>query len=454
MTKVDAGAYYTVGALLLMVSSLLEAELRDLDKTLDTARSAGLYPYGGPSWAKSFDQSASDVFEAGSTAAMAAKALGIQIYTAGQNVARAENDSHPGTQQDIPDVPGGTALAMNLHPTELAVGSTEGNPDHWDIIEDVVKAKNLRVWADCDEARIATTGKHFTDHGIKNQDLADGIYRSVLHTFPEESEREDPILADYVLDAGALCNAIEAYSNGAKYLGLACNQVAAAAKSAKDDCRTTLKLLRGIEITYEADKAVAKNPVAAKAIDFTWETTKTSNAQTISDRLGNIEDKIKAAVSSNTGIYAMVTTELAYLSSILGRTPRNTKYVGRPPSQNKAAGDEGELRAGIDPTLPRRQITIIDQNGSKSSSIPDRIDDFNEQVTEVKNVNVLGEDAYGPDRSVNQIKTQVQWAQENGYTHTLIVDHRTQITDPDIQRLINEGKIELIRMELDDGPKT
>ncbi|MFC9892507.1 putative toxin [Nocardia sp. NPDC127579] len=453
MTKVDPGSYYLVGGLLIAASSVLENDLRELDEALDTPRSAGLYPYGGPGWAKSFDQSASDVFEAGSTAVMAANALGIQIYTAGQNVARAENNSHPGTQQAIPDVPAGTTLTRNLHPTDFSIGATEGNPDHWTIIEDVVKAKNLRVWADCDEARIADAGKHFTDYGTRNQDYADNIYRTVLDTFPAESEREDPILAGYVRDVGAVCDAIEAFSNGAKYLGLACTQVAATAKSAKDDCRLTLKLLRGLELTYEADKAVAKNPIAEKSIDFTWDTTRTANAQTISDRLGNIEEKVKNAVSSNTGIYAMVTAELAFLSSILGRTPRSTQYISRPPSQNKAAGEEAELRAGIDPTLPKRKITITGQNGDVSS-IPDRIDELNHQVTEVKNVNILGEDAYGPDRAVEQIKIQAQWAQENGYTHTLIVDHRTKITDPDIQRLIEEGKVELVRMELDDGPKT
>ncbi|MEV6339663.1 hypothetical protein AB0M12_33715 [Nocardia vinacea] len=34
----------------------------------------------------------------------------------------------------------------------------------------------------------------------------------------------------------------------------------------------------------------------------------------------------------------------------------------------------------------------------------------------------------------------------------LIVHHPTQINDPDIQGMIGTGQIELIRMELDNGP--
>jgi len=201
------------------------------------------------------------------------------------------------------------------------------------------------------------------------------------------------------------------------------------------------------------ESAAAKRSPAGtelqKAIEVAWETTRTQYAQAISDRLGNIEEKVKEAVGSNTGIYGMVSADLAYLSSILGRTPRDTRYISRPRSENKAAGDDGEIRAGIDPTQSKRQITIIDSNGDKQTSFPDRVDDTNMQVTEVKNVNNLTDDP----KVLQQIKTQAQWAQENGYTHTLIVDHRTRVTDPDIQRMIDNGQIELIRMELDDGPK-
>ena len=115
MTVVDADKYFEVAKKLLYVSIGLEQDLRGLDKNLDVSRSAGEYHYGGPKWGESFDQSASDTFEAGSTAAMAARELGYQIHQAGKNLVDAENASHPGTPDPVPDHPIGTNLTTNLH---------------------------------------------------------------------------------------------------------------------------------------------------------------------------------------------------------------------------------------------------------------------------------------------------------------------------------------------------
>ncbi|WP_405159907.1 putative toxin [Nocardia sp. NBC_01499] len=446
MTTVDADTYFRVGEGLIKVSTVLEGVLRSLDKGLDVSRSAGLYPYGGPAWGRSFDQSATDVFEAGSTAAMACNALGIQIHTAGQNLVHSENGSHPGTPDPVPATPAGTTLTINLHPTQLSVGGTEGNPDHWELVESEV----TRAWADCDEKRIGAAGTLMTWYSTTTKDFATQLYTSITTLFPADAQRDDPILATYVDDAGAVARAIQANSDGASYLGIACTQVAATAKSAKDDCRTSLNLLSGILITYEADKLAAERLPASDgaqaAIDALITSNKTEYAKAIAGRLGDIETKVADAVKSNTGIYTMVSSETADLESILGRTPRSTKYIGgRDVRQNSAAGDEGERRAGIDPNAPKRKITIVDRDGDAHSSIPDRIDDENHQVTEVKNTN----DIAGVKE---QLLIQEQWARDNGYTMTLIVDHRTQINDPDIQGMIDTGQIELIRMELDDGP--
>ncbi|WP_433201641.1 putative toxin [Nocardia sp. CA-107356] len=446
MTTVDTDTYYRVGEALTKVSTVLEGHLRALDKGLDVSRSAGLYPYGGPSWGRSFDQSAADLFEAGSTAAMACNALGIQIHTAGQNLARGENASHPGTPDPVPETPKGTTLTMNLHPTQLSVGGTEGNPDYWGLVESQV----TRKWADCDDTRIGATGTLLSWYGTRTSEFATQLYLSVKALFPEDAQREDPILTEYVQDTAAVSRAIQAHSDAASYLGIACTQVAATAKSAKDDCRTSLGLLAVIIASYEADKLAAERLPASDgaqaAIDALITSNKTEYAKAISDRLGDIETKVADAVRSNTGIYSMATTETADLKAILGRTPRSTKYIGnRDIRQNDAAGEEGERRAGIDPTVKKRQITIIDRDGNEHTSFPDRIDDENRQVTEVKNTNEIA-------GAKQQILIQEQWARDNGYTMTLIVDHRTQINDPDIQGMIDTGQIELIRMELDNGP--
>ncbi|MEV0033432.1 putative toxin [Nocardia sp. NPDC050793] len=184
-------------------------------------------------------------------------------------------------------------------------------------------------------------------------------------------------------------------------------------------------------------------------LDRAIEMNKRAYAAVIDARLGNIETKVAEAVSSNTGIYGMATEGTKVLSSILDRTPRNTDPVKfRDEHQNKAAGDEGERRAGIDPYGPKRKVfvdvTLPDGTIQTQGIIPDRIDDDTQQVTEVKNTNEIN-----PDKQ--QILAETQWAKENGYTMTLIVDHRTQINSPEIQALIDSGQIQLIRKELDDN---
>src|SRR5690606_19974883 len=122
MTQITPEDYYAVAAKLCELSKTLETALKDLDNKLDVSQSAGTYDSGGPVWATSFDQSASDVFEMASTTSMAARELGYLVHQAGLNHADVENESSggPGTQPTPPH-PQGSSLATNLHPTQHAV---------------------------------------------------------------------------------------------------------------------------------------------------------------------------------------------------------------------------------------------------------------------------------------------------------------------------------------------
>ncbi|WP_235624763.1 putative toxin, partial [Mycobacteroides abscessus] len=65
-------------------------------------------------------------------------------------------------------------------------------------------------------------------------------------------------------------------------------------------------------------------------------------------------------------------------------------------------------------------------------------------VKSLKNTNEIR-----PDRV--QILAEAEWARQNGYTMTLVVDHRTVINDPKIQEMVNNGQIQVVRKELDDA---
>lgn len=102
--------------------------------------------------------------------------------------------------------------------------------------------------------------------------------------------------------------------------------------------------------------------------------------------------------------------------------------------KNNLAGRIGELKAGIDPNIPKRPIEI---NGR--TRIPDEIDDTAAIVREVKNTNSIG--------ATQQVKDMAQFASERGYTFELIVDERTIISGP-LQTMIDNGEIVLKRMAL------
>lgn len=272
------------------------------------------------------------------------------------------------------------------------------------------------------------------------------MYAGIIAEFTPEAQKNDKVMAGFILDIDNVCAAIACSADAAKYLGTSCASVSAAAKSAKDDCRHSLEILNDIVASYEADKIAAHiggGKLTEEAIDGLIESNKKTYASAISDRLGDIQAAVEPAVASNSGIYSMVSGELGNLKKILGRTPRNTaKITGRTAPQNKAAGDEGERRAGV--RLPQRQVTVIDTTGTPVTIQPDQIDRENRQVMEVKNTNNI--------RSYSkQIMLEEKWAVDNNYTMTLVVDNRTQINDPLIQSAIDRGDIELVRKELDDN---
>lgn len=86
----------------------------------------------------------------------------------------------------------------------------------------------------------------------------------------------------------------------------------------------------------------------------------------------------------------------------------------RSEEENRKAGEQGEERAGIPPHEKRR--VPITYNGVPSLIEPDYIDDENQNVVEVKNTNEIR-----PYKT--QILKELQFAQEEGYTMTLVVDH-------------------------------
>lgn len=92
----------------------------------------------------------------------------------------------------------------------------------------------------------------------------------------------------------------------------------------------------------------------------------------------------------------------------------------------------------------KKRWVRVTVNGVPRIVEPDYIDRANKNVVEVKNTNEIR-------GNYDQIAAETEWARQQGFTMTLVVDHRTVINDPRIQAMIDSGQIQLIRKELDDN---
>ena len=100
----------------------------------------------------------------------------------------------------------------------------------------------------------------------------------------------------------------------------------------------------------------------------------------------------------------------------------------------RAAGEAGEALAGIVKNAER----IPSLSGTAAYRIPDILDNSAKVIGEVKNYN-------GTTLSLTaQIKDDVAFAQQNGYSMVLYVRPSTQLSQP-LQQLVDSGAISLIR---------
>jgi len=111
---------------------------------------------------------------------------------------------------------------------------------------------------------------------------------------------------------------------------------------------------------------------------------------------------------------------------------------GAPPLESQVHGKIGEARAGIDPNVPKRAIRVDGR-----VRIPEKIDDVNKLLREVKNVKNLGDDA----AEIPQLLDYAKWARDNGYMFELVIDNSTKI-GPTLKGLENAKRVVITRMAL------
>ncbi|MBJ8338746.1 hypothetical protein JGU71_07595 [Antrihabitans sp. YC3-6] len=430
MTYADAEWYFRYATQLAALSVTVENSLTQLDGTLDVSRSAGAHSTAGTSWGQNYDQAAWDVFEIGSFVAIAAGNLAELVHAAGVNHADAQSNNAP--QEEIPVSPAPVVAAMEyaLRPGGLSVGGVGDFPDRWDLVADRVS----KQWADCVPNKISSAGdafskfsSEFAAYTLAREDVADPPPE-----VPMINAAVDRVLTS-LFDA----------SQFASFVSTACTEVADKSDTEREQIKAVLlncdMFTALLEVTANAP---VLGPFAKAGIEKAIEAAKATAAENVDTLLVELDGFVAGAISKTAGISSGVTGSVQLnLAPMLGKYARQSQPVrGRPIRENWRAGALGEVRAGVIPS-PKTSVNI---NGRRR--IPDRIDVTNGQVTEVKNTNSV-------KQSETQIKDELAWAQSQNYTMTLIVDHRTEVT-PDIQKLVDDGKISLIRAELDDNLPT
>ncbi|MEU4417942.1 putative toxin [Nocardia salmonicida] len=432
VVKIDPAAYYAAAARLAQSSRDLEAALRALDGNLDVARSAGVHE-AGVRWSSSYDQSASDVFELASLSAIAAGELARQVHQLGVNHESNESATNPNQSgANQPAVPSTTQIADALHPKQISAGGTGDRPAHWDKIADKVTKK----WPDCDFTRIKNAGAKFQEFGQNAEDDATTMFNEVkTHLYDQTATDIDAVLEEVALIATAYRDA----GSLAKALRPTCTEVSEKSDTERQQVQAILNSLVTALVSLDVTGAAPAGKAGDAGYDVAKDALLRQAATDFDTLMVELDGFVAAAINSNTGIYTTATTSARLLTGIMERTPRNTDPIHNGDTRDSGeTGQQGEDRAGV----PRGSKEEVVVNGRVR--IPDHIDDQLGQVTEVKNKNKLDK------ADTEQITDMVDYANGKGYSPILVTDHRTTLT-PDVQKLVDEGKITLIRKELDDN---
>ncbi|GAA1084935.1 putative toxin [Tsukamurella strandjordii] len=440
VTDVDPQWYFDAAISVRAVSTKLVQGLTDLQNNLNVDNSAGNHTSAGHTWATKYDQAASDVFEAISLTAMAADNLGELIHAAGAERVHVQNTNSPGRSDvEVPALPEGGGLTMSMHPRLRSTGGLDDPPENWDIVE-----KNItKKWADCDITKIKAAGESWMSsyRGIQDAQLS-------LSWTPNDSPDAPAEVAKINASVARIVAMLEKSTQWSIAIGHACNSVQATSDSTR---QAITNFLAGMKIMIaslgtggggpagQANEAIAKSRAKLDAAEWVRVELEKLDASVDS----TVQAKFTfSSTQPSTGAETVTSAVGKYLTPLLGRNARSAVPVQGGNSRER--GREGEIRAGENPDERAPAIFPNCPVGKPKFRIPDGRNDDTKQITEVKNVNKLS------SRDRKQVIDEANWASENGYTMTLITDHRTVLSQ-DVNKLVSEGKITVLRMELDEN---
>nr|WP_296769423.1 putative toxin [Rhodococcus sp. (in: high G+C Gram-positive bacteria)] len=420
--------YYDAAQAVLDVAAAVSKIHTDTMAALaDTGAMAGTDD-AGAEFADAYDTQAANFESMGRNLGPAIHQYGRVLIQMGKNHAQAEADSDVGGGAAVvaPADPGDGQLGMCVALATAAGGVGEGLAEVIGLLQHIgVPVPN----GDTDKLDTASAAWAAVAAGSDGTYLGklqgassafDELNGDEVDIVVEDLEELNSLVDEYALLAGALRDSVEAHKT---YLVEVRNKI----KDLLDELAIELA------ITAAAGILSAFVSFGTGAVVATAKATSTiaRYGRKITELIGSLRS---LRAGAKIGGYFKASSVAKSNERLVRYLRMELKTATTQGQKNNLAGRIGELKAGIDPAVPKRPIEI---NGR--TRIPDEIDDTAAVVREVKNTNSIG--------ASQQIKDMAQYASDRGYTMELIVDDRTVVSGP-LQLMIDSGEIVLKRMAL------
>ncbi|RUP02155.1 MAG: hypothetical protein EKK34_25440 [Mycobacterium sp.] len=425
--RINTQSYFDGATALFDVAQALQRAQATLAEDLAGTEGMAGKDERGKEFGEAYDEQASRIEMFGRDLAAAVQNYGRVLRQAGINHAGAEADSNiNGGAPMPPPADPGELLASCVNIPRASGGSSDGLMENIGLLEEIgipvpdgdteklKKAEN--AWARLGSGQ----SMNFADKVNAISSKFDELNGDEVDIIVEDLEELGSLVQDYTSLANSLRDAC---ANHFEYLTELRNELDDILQSLAIDLAVTAAIgILSSFVSFGAGAAVAGGKAAATIARY---------AMKIRDVIQAVK-RLKAFKKiSEFFAGSRASSQNEKLIRFLQMQLKSARTQGM---KNNLKGRIGELKAGIDPNVPKTEIVI---NGR--TRIPDRIDPISRELTEVKNVNSVGK--------TKQIEDMLAYAGQRGYTMTLVVDTRTAISGP-LQQLVNSGQLRIIRMAL------
>ncbi|MEU0544936.1 putative toxin [Nocardia sp. NPDC005978] len=426
---VDPELFYEAAGAYSKASTTASNALSKLDGELRTAVEMTGSDAGGQTWGAKYNFVGLEGTVSASVTTQVLYRMAALIRQSGVNHDQSEEAQEYNTPGGaLPDAdPGGKTFFAR--PLKNPAGGNRSEPFGWKIVMPDTE------WVNGDTTKLQAAANSWTVlasvYGALDNDVKPKMDKLAVAKTTE--------MPDITSVNSSVKDAVELLSDAMRQIGSAISGYADVLKAAQEGIEWELQVQTVAQAINTINAATVGRPIQKairKAAELEIKYSR-GRIETMLTGLATARDVTWGVLDgASTVLTSAVNTKInPVLLLKLQRPPEPTK--SETARENRARGARAEARAGIDPTTTKTSIPSA--TGTAKRRIPDEVDHARKVLTEVKNVNY--------QEYTDQIKDFEQYAANNKYTFNLVVDNRTQLA-PEIQNLVSQGKIVIVRKDL------